>query len=429
MPKLVGKNVRGTSYKITFPTLPGRPVQPSLVQLRQTQGEHEMLTLEFRSTIPSWLTTLKTGIPVKFEWYQGKQSNTWLGYVSYISKEASAQKHQPMIIRCIGASFVLKQSEQRVFKNKTIQEVARILATENGLAFSGDTVPNQARYDQLVITGQSYWEWLQTHAERIGCAAYVSGTTLYLKRITSLLDQGSTDVPLLQLWDTSIPAFAVGVERTLSYFKVLNGEYVESETNVRSQKLSGGVDPVTGRASYASATPKKDATGLRKVTSDVLFNEAVTNRVAHGAVMTRSIAEGAAFLSQFSIPAKAIGQGDPRIKPYFPVYVDGTGAESDGYWMVKDALHEFHISGEYKVTLRLLTDGLGANRSSMYRQATTSGAGTVNLKQALITGTTQLSTSPVKTSKLTKKTAIIKQGNQGFSRTPTLWKTTLKGAR
>lgn len=334
-----------------------------------------------------------------------------------------------MIIRCIGASFVLKQSKQRVFKNKTIQEVARILATENGLAFSGDTVPNQARYNQLVIAGQSYWEWLQTHATRIGCAAYVSGTTLYLKRITSLLNQGSADVPLLQLWDTSIPAFSVGVDRTLSYFKVLNGEYVESESNVRSQKLSGGIDPVTGRASYASATPKKNTTGLRKVTSDVLFNEAVTNRVAHGAVMTKSIAEGAAFLSQFSIPAKAIGQGDPRIKPYFPVYVDGTGAESDGYWMVKEALHEFHISGEYKVTLRLLTDGLGANRSSLYRQATTSGAGTVNLKQALITGTTRLSTSPVKTSRLTKKTAIIKQGNQGFSRTPTLWKTTLKGAQ
>lgn len=425
MTNLVGKNVRGTYFKITFPTFSAtRPVQPSLVQLVQRQGAHEILTLEFRNTLPSWMLSVKTGIPVKLEWSQGRQSNTWVGYVSFISKESSAQRSQPMTIRCVGASFVLKQSVQRVFRNKTIQDVARQIAQENGMSFVGDSIPNEVRYEQLVIAGESYWEWLQLNASYIGCVVYVTGTRMFFKRITSLINLGSTNVPILQMWDTAIPSTAVGVDRTLSYFKIISGEYVEGKAEPRSQKISGGVDPLSGRAFYAKATPKKSREALRKTVSDVLFDDPITNRVVHGPTMARSIAEGAAFLAQFSVPAKAIGQGDPRIKPYFPVYIDGTGTDSDGYWMVEEAIHEFHISGEYRVKLRLLTDGLGANKTSPYRQATANVTGTINLTQALINNTPELATSPAKSSKLTLKGPIIKQGNQGFVRTPTKWTAT-----
>lgn len=425
MTNLVGKNVRGTYFKVSFPTFSAaRPVQPSLVQLVQRQGAHEILTLEFRNTIPSWMLSIKTGIPVKLEWNQGRQNNTWVGYISFISKESSAQRSQPMIIRCVGASFVLKQSVQRVFRNKTIQDVARQIAQENGLSFVGDSIPNEVRYEQLVIAGESYWEWLQLNASQIGCVVYVTGTRMFFKRITSLINLGSTNVPILQMWDTAIPATAVGVDRTLSYFKIISGEYVEGKAEPRSQKISGGVDPLSGKAFYAKATPKKSREALRKTVSDVLFDDPITNRVVHGPTMARSIAEGAAFLAQFSVPAKAIGQGDPRIKPYFPVYIDGTGTDSDGYWMVEEAIHEFHISGEYKVKLRLLTDGLGANKTSPYRQATANLTGTINLTQALINKTPELATSPAKSSKLALKGPIIKQGNQGFVRTPTKWKAT-----
>ena len=427
MSKLVGKNVRGTSFKITFPTFSStRVVQPSLIQLIQKQGSHEILNLEFRNTIPSWMLTIKTGVPVKFEWTQGKQQNTWIGYVSYISKESSAQRSQPMSIRCVGASFALKQSVQRVFKNKSIQDVARLVAQENGLAFVGDTIPNQVRYEQLVISGESYWEWLQAKSALIGCVVYVSGTKLFFKKFTSLINLGSTSVPILQMWDNSIPATAVGVDRTLSYFRITSGEYLETNQERRSQKLTGGVDPLTGKAFYAKATPKKSKDALRRTTADVLFDDPITNRVVHGPVMAKSLAEGAAFLAQFSVPAQAIGQGDPRIKPYFPVYIDGTGSDSDGYWMVDEAIHEFHISGEYRIRLKLLTDGIGASKRSPYRQATANIAGTVNLAQAIINKTPELSTSPSQSSKLALRSPVIKQGNQGYVRTPAKWKATAK---
>ena len=425
MTNLVGKNVRGTLFNVSFPTFStARAVQPSTVQIVQRQGAHEILTMEFRNTIPSWMQSIKTGVPVRFEWNQGKQTNTWIGYVSFISKESSAQRSQPMTIRCVGASFALKQSVQRVFRNKSIQDVEKIIAEENGFAFVGDTIPNLTRYEQLVISGESYWEWLQAKAAYIGCVVYVSGTKLFFKKITSLINLGSTNVPILQMWDNAIPATAVGVDRTLSYFKITSGEFIEGAQEKRTQKLSGGIDPLTGKAFYAKATPKKSKDALRKTTADVLFDDPITTSVVHGSVMAKSIAEGAAFLAQFSVPAKAIAQGDPRIKPYFPVYIDGTGADSDGYWMVEEAVHEFHISGEYRVTLRLLTDGLGANKSSPFRQATANVAGTVNLTQALVNRTPQLSASPAKASKLTLKAPIIKQGNQGYVRTPTKWKAT-----
>jgi phage protein D len=425
MSKLVGKNVRGTFFKVSFPTFSSsRVVQPSLVQLVQKQGSHEILSMEFRNAIPSWMLAIKTGVPVQFQWNQGKQSNTWIGYVSFISKEASAQRNQPMIIRCIGASFSLKQSVQRVFRNKSIQDIAKLIAEENGFSFVGDTIPNQVRYEQLVISGESYWEWLQAKAAYIGCVVYVTGTKMFFKKFTSLINMGSTNVPIFQMWDSAIPSAAVGIDRTLSYFKILSGEYVEGNKERRSQKLTGGIDPLTGKTFYGKATPKKDRDALRRVTADVLFNDPITTNVIHGPVMAKSVAEGAAFLAQFSVPAQAIGQGDPRIRPYFPVYIEGTGKDSDGYWMVDEAVHEFHISGEYRVKLRLLTDGIGVSKASPFRQAIASVAGTVNLTQALINKTPKLSTSPNTSSKLTVKSPIIKQGNQGFVRTPTRWRAT-----
>jgi len=46
------------------------------------------------------------------------------------------------------------------------------------------------------------------------------------------------------------------------------------------------------------------------------------------------------------------------------------------------------------------------------------------LTEALINKTPQLATSPAKSSKLATKAPIIKQGNQGYVRTPTKWKAT-----
>lgn len=426
MSRRIAKDVRGTTYEVSFPTLPERTIQPSLVDLRQKAGEHDILTMEFEINIPSWLATLQTGIPVKFEWSQGKRSNVWYGYTTVVDSEKSPQKYQPMRIQCVGSSYVLKQSKCRIFRNKTIREVAAIIAAENGLSFIGDKVPNLIRYPQLTITGESYWEWLQVHANEVGCVAFVSGTRLYFRRAQEVLDVGSSDIPVLQMWDTDIPLTDVGYDRTLLSFKVMSGEYVERSANTRTAKISSGVNPKTGKEFVTKTTQKEVGKGLRKNVSDVLFEDPLTTSVAHSREMAQSKTAGAALLSQFSLPAKALAQGDPRMQPFYPVYVEGTNVLGDGYWMISEVVHKFVITGEYKAQLLLLTDGSGPNLTTLYRTATPSFVGKVNLKKAIIDNTTRVGAALRGATALKSTTRIIKQGNQGFARTPTRWKATAK---
>lgn len=426
MSRRIAKDVKGTIYKVSFPTLPNRSIQPSIVDLYQKAGQHDILIMEFEINIPSWLATLKTGIPVKFEWTQGKRSNVWYGYVTVVDSEKSVQKYQPMRIQCVGSSYVLKQSVARVFTNKTIREVAAIIAAENGLSFIGDKIPNLIRYPQLTITGESYWEWLQTHANEIGCVAFVSGTRLFFRKAQEVLDVGSSDVPILQMWDTDIPLTDIGYDRTLISFKVMSGEYIERTLNTRTAKISSGVNPLTGKEFVAKTTQKELGKGLRKNVSDVLFEDPLSTSVASSLDMAKSKTTGSALLSQFSLPAKAFAQGDPRMQPFYPVYVEGTNQLGDGYWMISEVVHKFAISGEYKAQLLLLTDGSGPNQTTLYRTATPSYTGRVNLKKAIVDNTPQVGGALKGATALRSNTRIIKQGNQGFARTPTRWKATAK---
>lgn len=424
MSNLVSKNVKGTRYRVLFPTLPERSALPSEVTLLQREGYHDILTMEFRTQIPSWLATLKTGVPVEFEWTQGKRKTKWYGYVTLVRSELAPQKYQPMKVQCVGSSYVLKQSAQRIFKNKTIKDVAEIIASENGLSFTGDNIPNLVKYKQLGLTGESYWEWLQTHAAEIGCAVFVSGTRLFLKRIQEVLDVGSTDVPVLQMWDTSIPVMTVGYDRTLISFNLLNGEYVERGGASRTAKSLSGVDTLTGKEFTAKTSPKEFTKGLRKNISDVLFEDQLTGQVSESLEMARSKSAGAALLAQFSLPARAVAQGDPRLRPFYPVFVEGTGVNSDGYWMISEVVHEFHIGGDYRARLLLLTDGAGPSLTTLYRTGTPNLTGTLNLKKAIMDKRPQLGDLISGAASIRSSTKIVKQGNQGFLRTPTRWKST-----
>jgi phage protein D len=423
----IGKNPRGTKYTVKFPTLPSLTVAPSKITINQKMYAHDVVTLEYPSISSLFVSVLKTGVPIQIDWKQGTRTNSWVGYVSYVSKDKAAQSNQPMTIRCVGASFELKQSNQLIFKNKTIPEVAAELAKKSGFSFITDKASTAIRYEQMALSGETYWEWITANAKNIGYGVYASGTRLFFRPLKNILDEASTDVPILQMWRSDIPSNVAVYDRTLYSFKVLNGEYVEwSESTIRSQKLTAGINPLTGKNVSAKADPKRTNGGLRQTPGDSIFNDPLVTTVNHDEVMAKANAEGNALLAQFSLPAFIKGQGDPRIAPFKPVYVEGTGKESDGYWMVAEVTHTLHIKGEYTIEATILTDGSGPSQQTIYRQTTPSIAGTVNLREAVLKNKNRVSGSPAKLSVLRARGPIIQEGNQGYNRTPTKWKATAR---
>jgi phage protein D len=419
----IGKDPRGTSWLLSFPTL-RHTTTPAKIELIQNRDSHDVLSFEFPNQSETWFSTVKTGVPIRFEWKQGARTNSWIGYVYSISGERGAQKKQPMKVTCVSASFVLKKKANRVFINKTIPEIAQIIAQENNLALDTEKVANLIRYSQLSISGKSYWEWLRELGERIGFGLVATGSTLIFKPIDRLLDLRNSDTPILQMWETDTPIVNGNFERTLQYFKINNGEYIEQGSESRSVKVSNGIDPFTGREFSQKSSPSKTKNALRRTTADALFEEPMSFRVSLSKTQAKAHSAGYAALVRYNIPAKAVAIGDPRIRPYSLVSVEGTGEQSDGYWLVDSVKHVFNKTGAYMAELKLLSDGTGKNKASSTRQATVGITGTVNLVEVLRKKKSSL--AAVSKSTLNSKTALIKETGQGFNRTPARWKATRK---
>ena len=443
----IGKYRRGTKFRAEYPTLPSIKVQPREITLTQKQKKHDILVLEYQSTSLKNAKLLKTGVPIKFSWKQGVRKMEWLGYVSSVKRDGGAQRAKPMKVFCIGSSFVLKQRKTKTYKNKTIPEVAAKIAKQNKLKFVGDSHPR--RFNQLVLSGHTQWKWLHEQADRIGYAMYVQGTTLYFKSLDNLLDKASSDAPIFQLWDPAIPRSFNQLDRTLDYLKVMTGENIEDESPNRTVKQVGGVNPITGKSFTAKKSPKDSGKKVRKNISAALFDEFNDDQVANNKIDAKTAAKGAAELARFNLPAKAYGQGDPRVKPYQMVYVEGSGEQTDGHWIVRGATHKFVYGGNYSVEMLVATDGTEENAVNSKRKSSKSLSGTINIAEIMSNprafsvnssdltinlaieqgagGAGKISSRNAifGTSRLSITTPILTQvNNQGFSRTPSLWQTT-----
>lgn len=460
--EMIGKQRRATLFKAEFPTLPAISVQPKEVQLHQKNTHHDVLVLTYHSTSSKNFKLLKTGVPVKFSWKQGGRKAEWLGYVSSVGRTVGAEKNKDMSITCVSSSYVLKQRVAKTYTNKTIPEVVAQIAKDNKFRFVGEN--HTRRFSGLSAGGSSIWEWLHELASRIGYVAYVSGTDLIFRPFDKLLDEASADVPIFQMWATHIPRTLHQIDRTLDRIVLTQGDNIEDGSASRSNKIVSGIHPVTGKPFTANKSPKQVGKGLRTAVNDVLFDDYRTDQIVHDKLTAMGAAEGSAHMARFNMPAKIWGQGDPRVRPNHLVYIDGTGTDTNGYWLVRSVIHKFVYGGLYDVEATIVTDGTAANRKSATRRSDGAAAGKINLEGILTRSTAFGGSAAGKnkkgmgftvnlatefgssvpgpggassaratssgSSKLAQRTPLLTNSNkQGFIKTPTKWESTSPSSR
>jgi len=420
------KYFRSTTYDVKFPTFSTlHNLQPRKVELIQAKGKHDVLVLEYSQVNTTWFSTIKSGIPVEFSWKHGTDTKHWVGYVQGISKTVNAQRSNLMTITCWGSSFVLKGKATRVFTNTTIPDAVKRIVSEFGCRFIGDA--NDYRPAQLVMAGHSYWEWIQEQADLIGYGAYVDGMDFYFKKLDTLLDHSFDNAAVLSMNNHIIPNFQTALDRTLHRFKVLNSEYVESNSNLRAIKNVGGMDPLTNEEFVSSKSPVGIGKNLRKQPHDVFFTQYMHNTVANSRAEAVALATGAAEHGRFKMPAQVQALGDVRLRPHATVYIGGTGDLTDGYWLIEDVHHTFNIHGEHEVLMNVVTDGIGETIQTPFRKRDTSTIGTINLEHALNRTTGVFNNFLPNSVRLQHSAPIVNQGNQGFKRTPSVWQSVRKG--
>lgn len=408
---------RSTSFSLVFPTVPSLAKEPRKVELHQKQKHHDVMVITFTTTGGLWFDELHTGVPIKFSWSQGLVSNEWYGYVSSISKTVATQRERIMQVHCVGSSFPLKERVTQTFSDATVPEIAEQIAAEHSMGFSGDS--HARRFSQLTIAGHSYWEWLQEQASRIGFAMFVENNVLYFKDFDSIINKDSSSVPVLYSDISASRYHGQYFDRTLDLFRVLKGEYVEDNSPLRTEKNAGGINPFTEEVITATMRPDDVGDALRSNVSDVLFSEYRTDQVVGSYLDAESASKGAAAMARFNLPARIKCAGDPRISPYHPVRILGTGELTDGFWLVREATHIFQKFGDYNIEAVIVTDGTGANNVTAFRGRTPAYMSTVNIMERL--DNPQINIDLSTNLSITSPNILPKE--QGYKRSPSLWQT------
>jgi hypothetical protein len=407
---------RGTSYSLVLPTLPSLALVPRRVDLFQKPYNHDVLVLEFSQVSIKWFELMKTGVPIKFEWSQGALVKSWLGYVSFVTKSVASQKEELMEVHCVGSTFPLKERATKVFENMSVPAAVKEIVTEFGFNFVGED--NNVLFEQLTIAGHSYWEWIHEYAKRIGYGIWVDNMNFYFRPLDKLIDQSLSDVAVLSMNNKNVPVGGDFLDRTLDSFKVLNGEHVEGLGVLRTNKLIGGVDPMTSKVVGASSSPKTLGEPMRQNVSDVIFSEVDSSKVASSEEHAQTLIDGSAQLARFNMPARVKCQGDPRIHPFSPVLIQGTGPLTDGFWIVNEVKHQFARIGDYQIELKATIDGTGIDVRTVRKDGAKSVSGVVNLTEALEQG---FSGNKTLDARLSSNAPIRQESNQGFNRTPAVW--------
>jgi hypothetical protein len=413
---LTSKYRRGTTYSISFPTIPSLTTLPRRVELVQEPYYHDVLIMEFSKSSEKWFTLMKTGVPIRFSWTQGTLSNNWVGYVSFIKKTVAGQIEELMEVHCVGATFALKDSATKVFHNKSIPQMVEELVTSFGFKFVGED--NGIVFEQLMIAGHSYWEWIIEHARRIGYGVLVDKMTFYFRPLDKLIEQNLTNVPVLSMNSKQFGINNEFLDRTLDSFKVIHGEHIETDGNTRSVKLVGGVDPLTSKIILSSSSPKNVGENFKSNVNDVIFNDIDSTKVSLSQEVAQAMSDGSAQLGRLNMPAKIACQGDPRIHPFAPILIQGTGSVTDGYWIASQVKHMFARLGDYQIEMKAHIDGTGYDKKVLTKDGSQNTVGVVNLTEAL-EGNVKIKKS--NSAVLNALTPITFEAEQGWNRTPATW--------
>ena len=409
------QNRRGNSFKVSYPDFPAVNQPARSVTIYQEMGKHDIVEIFYPRFSTALFKAIKTGVPVQITWNNDKVKETFYGYTTDVSYPTLQKIDRGVKILCVGSSYPLKERDSKIWVNKTATEVAQDIAKKHKL--KPFITPHATRFNQISLAGHSYWEKLNELAAKIGYGVQVYGTELHFHPIDEMINQFMTSIPVMMFKDPMMHPMSSFNAPTLDVFEPRLGDYIESTEYLRTTNTVSGVDPLTAAPYTQKISSNKVGKSVRKTTKDPLFNSVETQIVVASNAMAKSLAEGRAQLGRLSIPAKGLGQGDPRIAPWRTIEVRGTGDVSDGFWIVKKVEHFIHTDGRYQVEFECMTDGTGANKPTATRP---SNAGSVPVRNVISDLKTPNKTKPT-SSKLSGATAMVSQSNAGYKVTPRRW--------
>jgi len=244
----LSKNLRATlpierpsSRSVLFTKSPDFSLTLVSAKLTQELDAHEILTLRFAGKVNNSEGTVVSGDPVEFKWSSGINENTFIGYVHSI-KPTTLEDNETEIY-CVSPSYLLKNTDQKIYKNITADAVVSKIASKYGLKAVTQRHPRV--FSAVTQAGQSDWQLLRSLANQTGFALKTEKTTIYFMSKDKLSSSSKASAPYFYA-ETIKPLSRVASQfGTIYSFKPIISDEAPDMLGATVDRVVNGIHRVT----------------------------------------------------------------------------------------------------------------------------------------------------------------------------------------
>jgi hypothetical protein len=156
-----------STFYVDFPKAPDFELLLIGAELEQDIHHHDRLTLQFKGRPFVRDSQISSGDPVIFTYASGKVMSKFKGYVHHIDQLNNMTGANTTIV-CVSASYVLKNTDQKIYKDTTADQVVKKIAAKHGMSC---TVQRHPRIRAAIVqAGQTDWQLCTSLAKQTGFA-------------------------------------------------------------------------------------------------------------------------------------------------------------------------------------------------------------------------------------------------------------------
>jgi hypothetical protein len=257
-------NAKDSDYSASFPKAPDMELILLGAELHQDPEEHDRLVLHYKGKPVNRKESVASGDPVVFNYRSGKLKSSWYGYVHHVAQDNTHQSGNTDIV-CVGASWVLKNTDQKVYRNVTADQVISKIAKKNGMQAVTQRDPRVR--DQVTQSGQSDWQLCRSLAKQTGFALLTENTTITFVSKDKIYTSKKNSAPYFNYVDDEIGGVIpreLRMTGTILAFSPMISDQAP-EAGVRVDRVLSGLNNKTSvavKANHAHKTPKPGNAGV-----------------------------------------------------------------------------------------------------------------------------------------------------------------------
>jgi len=283
------------------------------------------------------------------------KNKTYHGYVHDLKNYQASNKNFTKV-GFIGASYVMKQASQSIYRNMSADQIVAEIAKKYKFAYK--VTPHPRIYPQVAQAGLTDWQLMVKLAKESGYFLRAENTEIYFQPITEDFNNLITEANTFQKADGGFKPV-----NPIYSFKPIISETLEHFGFKKAAVSIAGVNPVSSQE--FKITKQDTFTPSRQFSNQEFFDYHDTDKVANDYQTAKHLAKSADEYSRFPYAADVQTIGISSVRPCLPVYLKNVGNEYSGYWTVLKITHkvtEENLNQQlYTCDITVASDSLGKN--------------------------------------------------------------------